>query len=149
MKEEAKSLALHWLTVGYVSPAAKAWIEKVGGSVFDLSNVPPLVAVALAYNPVGAWTWSHSKQEHRQGVEFWNTGEIQEASTGITLQYRGIGDKTAEYTSVTDTYLIMPDEEFDPKARKVKAPSAYSEPSCSSTDTWGNSDPGDRDESPF
>ncbi len=148
MNEEAKQLALHWLAVGYVSPAARAWIKKVGGNITDLSSIPSLVVVALAYNPAGVWTWSHGKQEHRQGVEFWNTGEIQEASTGITLQYKGTGDSAAEYTSATETYLILPDEEFDPEIRQVKAASDEP-PSGSDINIWGNLDSEDRNESPF
>jgi hypothetical protein len=82
------------------------------------------VAVALAYNPAGAWTWSHGERQHRQGIEFWNTGEIQEASTGITLQYRSTSDSgtIAEYCSCETNYLILPDEEFDITMGKVKEP---------------------------
>lgn len=120
------SKLLHWLVVGYVSPGAKQWIEEVGGQVLEVSSVPPLTAVALAYNPAGVWVWSHGRQEHRQGIEFWTTGEIQEASTEISLLYQNIDGKTlAEYSSVVDTYIILPDEEFDPRTRQVKERSAY------------------------
>jgi hypothetical protein len=114
---------LHWLVVGYVSPGARSRITEVGGRVIDLSSNPPLVAVALAYNPTGVWVWNHGRQEHRQGIEFWNTGEVQEASTGITLQYRNIDPHTStEYSSVETNYLILPDETFDPQTRHVQEP---------------------------
>jgi hypothetical protein len=114
-------IELHWLVVGYVSPGAKQWIEEKGGQVLEASSDPPLVAVGLAYNPAGAWVWTHGRQEHRQGIEFWNTGEIQEVSTGISLQYRNSnGSRDAEYCSAETNYLILPDEEFDPETRQVK-----------------------------
>ncbi|GCE32231.1 hypothetical protein KDA_77150 [Dictyobacter alpinus] len=125
MKQEQKQpeIALHWMTTGYVSPKAQAWIEQVGGKVIDLrATGAPLIAVALAYNPAGAWTWSHGRREHRQGIEHWNTGEIQECSTGITLQYQSRSKERllAEYESAHLTYLLLPDEEFDSANSKVK-----------------------------
>jgi hypothetical protein len=80
------------------------------------------VAVGLAYNPEGAWTWSHGRREHRQGIEYWSFGELQEASTGITLQYRNSVDPRtlAEYCSAETNYLILPNEEFDSQTRQVK-----------------------------
>lgn len=112
---------LHWLVVGYVSPGAKAWIEQVGGHVVCISSHPAFIAVGLAYNPKGAWVWSHGRHEHRAGIEFWNTGEIQEASTGINL----LCPRNAEYRSVDTNYLILPDEEFDEETRQVKEPSQH------------------------
>lgn len=107
--------ALHWLVVGYVSDGAKAWIEETGGQVRPLSEDPKLTAVALAYNPQGSWVWSKGRQEHRQGIEYWSTGELQEASTGITLQYGNSANShaLAEYCSAETNYLILPDEIYD------------------------------------
>ncbi len=66
----SKQMEFHWLVVGYVSPGARAWIEEKGGWLRDLSSEPPQVVVALAYDPDGAWSWSHGEQQHRIGVEF-------------------------------------------------------------------------------
>jgi hypothetical protein len=118
----SKKQALHWLMVGYVSDGAKAWIERVGGKVITLHQDPTLIGVALAYDPDGAWTWSNGEQQLRKGIEYWTTGEIQEASTGITLQYGSTchARAEAEYYSADTTYLILPDEEFDHSTGTVK-----------------------------
>jgi hypothetical protein len=141
MRSESEELmseqkALHWLVVGYVSPGAEEWIKEAGGRVDHISSEPPLVAVALAYDPHGAWTWSRGRQEHRQGIEFWSTGEIQEASTGITLLYGNSIDKRtlAEYCSVETNYLILPDEEFDTETRQAIVPVVDSEPLAAVTE---------------
>ena len=115
----SEQIAFHWLVVGYVSPAARAVIEEKGGQLRDLSSEPPLVAVALAYDPAGAWSWSHGEQQRRVGVEFWNHGYIEEASTGIMLQYGAVTGGPAEYASVINTYLMLPDEDFDAQTRQV------------------------------
>jgi len=124
---KAATLALHWLTVGYVSEGAKKWIEDAGGKVLHLSSEPLLIAVAIAHNPAGAWVWSHGRREHRQGVEYWSLGELQEASTGITLRYGNSREPRtlAEYCSADSNYLILPDEEFDPATSNIKEPSMY------------------------
>ncbi len=147
MREEPK--ALHWLIVGYVSPGAQEWIEDLGGRVLPVHRDPPLVAVALAYDPRGAWTWSRGRQEYRQGIEYWNTGELQEAPTGITLQYGSSTDQcaSAEYCSAETTYLILPDEEFDPQTRQVKEPGRDSQPL--SPVSLDDSALGESDEHPF
>jgi hypothetical protein len=158
MGEEAKQTAFHWFVVGYVSPGAEAWIKNVGGQVLHLDSTPRLVAVALAYNPAGAWTWSHGERQHRQGIEFWNIGEIQEASTGITLQYRSTSDTrtVAEYSSCESNYLILPDEEFDITTGKVKEPDPDQEvpedtsrQELPSTSFLGDSNLEDLDDYPF
>jgi hypothetical protein len=88
-------------------------------------------------------------REHRQGIEFWTTGEIQEASTGINLLYRNIDESTvAEYGSVIDNYLILPDEEFDPETRQVKEQSAIWK-ARSSVDLTDPSSLGSIDDHPF
>ena len=66
MSEQTVQKALHWLVVGYVSPAARTWIEEKGGQLRDLSSDPPLVAVALAYDPAGVWVWQHGEQQITQ-----------------------------------------------------------------------------------
>lgn len=114
------SIQLHWLTVGYVSPSAKATIIERGGRVDEISHDPAFLAVGLPYDPEGYWSWSHGRREHRSAVEFWNTGpagsyEIQ--MEHITLQW---GPRNVEYQSVEDTYLIQPWEEFDANTRQVK-----------------------------
>jgi hypothetical protein len=119
--EAPEGKALHWLAVGYVSPNAQKWIEEVGGKVLVISDTIPLIAVGLAYDPHGAWVWSHGRREHRQGIAFWSSGEIQEASTGLHLLYRHFDCRSqAEYSSANETYLILPDEEFDPATKHVK-----------------------------
>ena len=115
----SEQIEFHWLVVGYVSPAARAVIEEKGGQLRDLSSEPPLVAVALAYDPAGAWSWSHGEQQHRVGVEFWNHGYIEEASTGIMLQYGNVAGSAPELSSVVDTYIVLPDEDFDAEIRQV------------------------------
>jgi hypothetical protein len=127
---EGKKLERYWLVVSYVSDGAKKWIEDVGGQVMALEGGPvPLFAVGLAYNPEGGYSYSHGRREHRQGIEHWNLGEIQEVSTGITLIYKAkTGENVAEYTSCTETYLILPDEEFDKATNKVKEPGMYGQP---------------------
>lgn len=118
--------AIHWLVVGYISDGARAWVESLGGRVLQLSATPSLIAVGLFYDKSGAWVWSHGKREHRQGIEYWSQGEIQEASTGITLIYRHMGDYTdPAYCSMDTNYLILPDEVFDPKTGRVKEPSDF------------------------
>jgi hypothetical protein len=113
-------IAFHWLVVGFISDGAKAWIEEVGGKVVTLHHDPTLIGVALAYNPDGVWTWSRGRQEYRNGIEYWSTGELQEASTGITLDYGNIDHGTAEYCSAETNYLILPDEQFDRTTRTAK-----------------------------
>jgi hypothetical protein len=112
---------LHWLVTGYVSPGARAWIEELGGHVIQLSSTPSFIAVGLAYDPKGAWVWSHGRREHREGIEFWSSGEIQEASTSINL----LCPRNAEYRSCETNYLILPDEEFDEATGRVKEPSQH------------------------
>lgn len=119
MSEQTTQKAFHWLVVGYVSPGVRAWIEEVGGNVRELSSDPPFVAVALAYDPAGSWSYSHGEQQHRVGVEFWSNGYIEEASTGIMLQYGAVTGETPTLASVTDTYLVLPDEDFDIQMRQV------------------------------
>lgn len=120
-REEGK-LLLHWLMVSYVSPGAKDWIERVGGRVLPVSSEPPLIAVGIAYHPEGCWKWRGGHQEKVQGLQFWSSGEIQEPYTDINLIYKPIHDRwvVAEYCSADDTYLILPDEEFDRETRAVK-----------------------------
>lgn len=138
---------LHWLVTGYVSPGARAWIEQVGGHVVPISSNPTFIVVGLAYNPDGAWVWSHGRQEHRAGIEFWSSGEIQEASTGINL----LCPRNAEYRSVETNYLILPDEEFDEETKQVKEPSDFvpmpKEALISSN--YGEDTLGDLDDHPF
>jgi len=134
---------LHWLVTGYVSPGAKAWIEQLGGHVIQLSTTPSFMAVGLIFDPKGAWVWSHGKQEHRQGIEFWNTGEIQEASTGIYLLY----PQNAEYRSAETNYLILPDEEFDEETGQVKEPSDFVP--MPAQETVAEDSLGDLDDHPF
>jgi hypothetical protein len=127
---DEKKIALHWLVVGYVSPGAQEWITDIGGQVREVSSDPPLVAVGLAYNPTGAWTWHKGRQEHRQGIEYWSAGELQEASTGITLQYgNSVTPRTlAEYCSADSNYLILPDEEYDVSTGQIQEPGIHTQP---------------------
>lgn len=118
--------AIHWLVVGYISDGARAWVEALGGRVLQACKDPSLIAVGLLYDQAGAWVWSHGKREHREGVEFWSSGEIQEASTGITLIYRHMGDYfDPAYCSMDTNYLILPDEEFNSETGQVKQPSDF------------------------
>jgi hypothetical protein len=116
----SKQMEFHWLVVGYVSKGARAWIEEKGGRLRDLSSEPPLVAVALAYDPDGTWSWSQGEQQHHVGVEFWNHGYIEEPSTGIMLQYGNVAGSAPEFSSVVDNYIVLPDEDFDAEIRQVR-----------------------------
>lgn len=118
--ESTEQRAYHWLVVGFVSPAARAVIVEKGGQVRDLSDDPPLVAVALAYDPAGVWSWSRGEQQHRTGVEFWSHGYLEEASTSLMLQYGAATGGSPEYASVIETYLVLPDEDFDAQTRQVR-----------------------------
>jgi hypothetical protein len=135
--------------VGYVSPGAEIWIKDAGGQVREVSSEPRLIAVGLAYNPAGAWTWSHGRKEYRHGVEYWNTGELQEASTGITLRYENsVTPRTlAEYCSAEKNYLILPDEEIDPTTFKIREPSVTTQPE--EPITWSQETLDDLDDHPF
>lgn len=119
MSEQREQKAFHWLVVGYVSPAARAMIEEKGGQLRELSSEPPLVPVALAYDRAGAWSWSHGEEQHRIGVEFWSSGYLEEASTGLMLQYGAVTGGSPEYASVTETYLVLPDEDALALARQM------------------------------
>lgn len=119
MSEQTEQKAFHWLVVGYVSPAARAVIEEKGGQLRDVSSEPPLVAVALAYDPAGTWSWSHGEEQHRVGVEFWSSGYLEEASTGLMLQYGAVTGGSPEYVSVTETYLVLPDEDAPDQTRQA------------------------------
>lgn len=142
---EPEKQALHWLVVGYVSDGAKEWIEACGGRVIPLHDDPKLLGVALAYNPDGKWVYSRGKQQLRQGIEFWSSGEIQEATTGITLLYQGMEERTVtEYCSVDQTYLILPDETFERKKQCALKYESGSRERCDSDDILG-----DLDELPF
>lgn len=110
-----EQLSLHWLTVGYVSPSAKEVIIAHGGRVDEISHDPAFLAVGLAHDPAGYWSWSHGERQYRSSIEFWNTEEIQ--MEHLTLQW---GPRCPEYHSVEDTYLIQPWEDFDPETRQVK-----------------------------
>ena len=116
-------MLLHWMIVGYISPSAKTAIEELGGRVEVLEHKPPFIAVGIAYDPAGATVWSSGNKrfEHKTGLEYWNSGEIQEPSTGINLRW---GPRSAECYSVEETFLILPDEEYDPPTRQVKEPEA-------------------------
>ncbi len=118
-QEIRKVLALHWLVVGYVLPGAQAWITEAGGQVVSLHSDPPMIAVAIAFDPAGSWTWSKGRQEYHCGVAFWNTGEVQEASTGITLDYGNADGDSPEFCNVPDNYIILPDEWFNPQTRQI------------------------------
>lgn len=149
-----QTLALHWLVVGYVSPGAEKWIKDAGGQVLSVNSEIPLIAVGLAYDPNGAWTWSHGRREHRQGIEFWSSGELQEASTGITLRYGTRSDSyaLAEYCSAKENYLLLPDEEIDPTTGNEKESGMYDvlipEP-VTTNSASSDFDLGDLDEHPF
>jgi hypothetical protein len=151
-KLQEPQMALHWLVVGYVSPGAEKWIKDAGGQVLMLSHSAPLlIAVGLAYDPRGAWTWSKGRQEYRQGIEYWSHGELQEASTGITLRYGNASDPRiqAEYCSCETNYLILPDEEYDPQTGQIKEPGMYGQPLESVPDEPDDSDVGDGNSFPF
>ncbi|MBV9469599.1 MAG: hypothetical protein JOZ57_10190 [Abitibacteriaceae bacterium] len=122
---------LHWLAVGYVSPAAREAIVERGGRVDEVKHDPAFLLVGLEHNPEGYWSWSHGRREHRGAVEFWNTGEIQ--MEHLTLQY---GPRNAEYCSVEETYLLMPDEDFDQEAHRV-----VERPALLTAQASGDSDP--------
>ena len=114
----------HWMVVGYVSPGAEKWITDVGGCIQHFETTPPLVVVGLAYNPDGVWGWNHGQWQLRKGIEFWNSGDIQEGSTGITLHMgnRVSGQGLAECESVDGNYLILPDEQMNPETFVIKEP---------------------------
>jgi|SRR6266581_7893656 len=135
--------------VGYVSSGAQEWITDKGGQVRELASDPRLIAVGLAYNPAGAWTWSHGRKEYRHGVEYWNTGELQEASTGITLRYENsVTPRTlAEYCSADKNYLILPDEDIDPATFQIREPGAYTQPL--EPTPWNSDHLDDLDDHPF
>lgn len=126
MSEETKQL--HWLAVGYISPDVKKTIEELGGLVNSIDHAPPFYAVGLPYDPAGYWSWSHGQRQHRDYIEFWNTGEIQ--MEHITLQW---GPRNAEYRSINETYLIQPWEEFDAEKRQVKEQEESAAPVASSS----------------
>lgn len=149
--EQKPPVAHHWLCVSYVSPGAEEWIVRCGGQVRRLCENPQLIAVGLAYDPRGSWRWSKGRQEHRKGVEFWNTGEIQEGSTEITLKYGNAEDKhaLAEYCSAEANYLILPDEEFDAETWQVKPEEATEIAVSSGNTTSSSNDLGDLDDHPF
>lgn len=142
------NIAFHWLVVGFVSDGAKAWIEGVGGKVVPLYNDPPLIGVALAYDPDGTWVWSKGRQEYRHGVQYWSTGELQEASTGLTLLYGNVDNEVAEYCSAENNYLILPDETFDCVSRTATRFAYANEPAT--FPSIDDDDPlGDLDAFPF
>lgn len=120
--EETTILAQHWIMVGYISDKAKEWITDCGGQVKQVNDEPTLYAVGIAYKPDGCWNWSKGKKQFRQGIEYWSSGELQEAATGITLLYQSWekGNATAEYCSADTVYLICPDEEFDVATMQAK-----------------------------
>lgn len=131
-------LALHWMIVGYISPAAKTAVEDLGGRVEMLEHKPPFIAVGIAYDPAGATIWSSGNKcfEHKTGLEYWNSGEIQEPSTGINLQ---LGPRSAECYSVEETYLILPDEEYDSATRQVgEREMVPTEPASASSGSQGD-----------
>jgi hypothetical protein len=144
-----QTIALHWLMVGYISLGAKEWIEDQRGQVREVSSEPRLYAVGFPFNPNGTWVWSKGRQEYRHGVEYWSTGELQEASTGITLRYGNSADTStlAEYCSAHTNYLILPDEEYDATSDQVKERGAYVTPVAAPVVTNGELD--DLDEHPF
>lgn len=125
LDERSRKVLLHWMVVGYISPAAKKAIEEVGGRVEMLEHKPLFIAVGIAYDPA----------EHKTGLEFWNGGEIQESSTGIHLQW---GPRSAGYYSVEETYLILPGEEYDAPRRQVKEPEAAPAPVVKSSASRGD-----------
>jgi len=98
-------MAWHWLAVGYVSPAASAAIVQQGGRIIHINYNPAFEMVGLWHDPAGYWSWRHGRNEHLNGIEFWNTGYIQ--MEHLTLQY---GPRNAEYQSIEETHLVMPDE---------------------------------------
>lgn len=150
--KQQPQMALHWLVVGYVSPGAQQWIKDAGGQVLTLSHsAPPFIAVGLAYDPRGAWPWCKGRQEYRHGIEYWSTGELQEASTGITLQYGNASDPhaLAEYCSCETNYLILPDEEYDPETGLVKEPGMYDQALEPVPDEPGDSGLGNGNDFPF
>lgn len=84
----------------------------------------------------------------RQGIEHWSMGEIQEASTGLTLLYGSLaGDYGAEYKSAETTYLILPDEGMDAITFMVRERAIDDEPVAQPVSE--KSSPGDLGEAPF
>lgn len=135
---EQPTIALHWLMVGYISDKAREWITECGGQVKQVNDSPILYAVGIAYNPDGTWVWSKGKRQFRQGVEFWSMGEIQEASTGITLLYKSWADGIRAESDDT-RYLLCPDEEFDVETKQAK-PVEYVMASSTTSVTWTEDD---------
>lgn len=87
MSQHKKQQALHWRVVGFVSRGAKKEIEARGGKIVPLSidSELSLYAIAFASVLIDDGTMSSGQNEHRQGLEFLGTNEIQEASTGLIL----------------------------------------------------------------
>lgn len=118
--------ALYWLLVGFVSDRAKAAIEECGGIVRQVNQEPRLLIVGLAYDPAGKWVWNQGERSLRQGIEFWNSWEIQEASTSIHLRYSNTDPRFAALQcSAEENYILLPDEDYDAATDTVKKAEQY------------------------
>ncbi|GHO77942.1 hypothetical protein KSD_57130 [Ktedonobacter sp. SOSP1-85] len=113
--------AHYWLLVGLVSDGAKAAIEERGGIVRQVNEKPRLLIVGLAYDLAGKWVWNERERQLCTSIEFWNSWELKETSTGLHLRYGNTNALMANLDcSAEENYILLPDEDYDTTTNTVK-----------------------------
>ncbi|TME08859.1 MAG: hypothetical protein E6I80_09055 [Chloroflexi bacterium] len=92
----------HWLTIGYVSKAARKRLIEANCPVLDVSSKPPVVLVCLRHEV--------TSEHFHEDIAFTDVGEIQIKLKGLCLCWHFPGDWQVATSSITEMELVTCDE---------------------------------------